>query len=301
MVVNWLRELVAENGYPEYKEDAGGYYEDDGRMILSRFYFRCGVMYDDFGRAPYYAVISDNAFYTSRRIEVEYSGRRTCVLCGCYVDGDCDGVELCCHRKECRTDTRCEYCGGNHKEIKTALVTDEHGDTKEMHLCSWCLSRLSKSLFSDSYFFVEKGLDIAITNGTNPEAVSSYRLNIYINPCEVSKAEEFFGSEITPIKHHRGWYSKSIDISNMPIENRPKFIKYIKENNQYFCDEIGKDNPDFTDIVDNCIRLKFPVKDDFYIDFNNTSWSDFKYKFVETIDKMRVIDYGDFVDIDLPF
>ena len=301
MVVNWLRELVAENGYPEYKETAGGYYEDDGRMILSRFYFRCGIMYDDFGRAPYYAVISDNAFYTSRRIEVEYSGRRTCVLCGCYVDDDCDGVELCCHRKDCRTDTRCEYCGGNHQEIKPMLVTDKYGNTKEMHLCNWCIGRLSRSLFSDAYFFVEEGLDIALTNGANPETVSSYKLNMYVNPCEVSKVEKFFGSKITSINHRRGWYSKTIDISNMPIENRPQFVEYIRKNSHYFCDEIRKDNPSFEDIIDNCVRLKLPRDDDFFIEYNDTAWSKFKYKIAELTAPMQVLDYDDFVDIDLPF
>ena len=307
MVVNWLRELVAENGYPEYKEIAGGYYEDDGSMLLTRFHFNCGIMYDDFGRAPYYVAISDNAFYASRKINVEYSGERTCILCGHHIDLDCDGIELCCHRKDCRTDTRCEHCGGNHQEIKTALVTDDSGNTKEMHLCNWCISRLSKSLFSDSYFFVERGLDIAITNGTDPETVSSYRLNIYINPCEVSKAEEFFGSKITPIKHHRGWYSKSIDISNMPIENRPKFIEYIKENSHYFCNKIGKDSPSFEDIIDNCVVLKLPRKDDFFIKFNDTAWSDYKYKFIETIDRIQNLsvmpDLSDAFDeyVDLPF
>ena len=182
--------------------------------------FETGYMYNDFGTGvlhygifPFYDITTKRDYAEIRidgRHYYNYSGPKTCMICGGEDFYDDEGEALCCGAKECSPETWCAGCKCHHHlDHFSHHAVLENGE----QICNYCSTRywrMPKSIFGD-YHLNWNSCDVS--RYTLVHKLTSVPHNLTISKTEAEKYivdNTLFGCPVV---------ERVIDISNITKDN----------------------------------------------------------------------------------
>jgi hypothetical protein len=267
-------------GYHMFSDYRDEYNEINEKIHVDDYIaFETEYMYNDFGTGVlHYGIFPFDNITTAReyaeiringRKHYNYSGPKTCMICGNEEFYDDNSEHLCCGSKQCSPETWCESCGCHHKlEDFSKHAVLENG----AQICDYSTTRywrVTKSIFGD--YYLERNNRYVFSR--NFKAIP-YNLTISETEAEKYMADgTIFGCPVI---------GRTIEVADITKENLDKLLTALHTQ--------GYTNVDLTDfIVENEGIVEYEGNDlDSYLE-------EFKKVFTKVKNNWHTAEY------DLPF